>query len=100
MDWLTLIQRHGLGAAALLLLMIYMLVDLRDDVEHEKHEVALEGRVIALENRQVLAPEETRFGKEVDRRLDRLEDIIYPHRRYPSRLPNPNQPPYHPVGPE
>ena len=82
MDWLAFAKQYGVGAVALVVIIAHALIDARREGAEDKAIALLERRVTALESRP--KPQDTRFGKDMDRRVDRLEDVIFNRRYYPS----------------
>ena len=84
LDWVEFAKRYGLGALAVLLLLIHALVDIQEDSSDDKALALLERRVLATEAAlaRLPKPQNTRFGQDIDRRVDLLERQVfyrYPH---------------------
>lgn len=80
MDWVAFAKQYGVGAVALVLILGHSLIDARREGADDKAIALLQRRVTALE--ATPKPQDTRFGQEMDRRVDRLEDVIFSRRRY------------------
>ena len=86
MDWIAFAKQYGVGAVALILIIAHALLDARREGVEDKASALLQRRVVALESRP--KPQDTRFGQEMDRRVDRLEEALFHRNRY---SPPPNE---------
>lgn len=80
MDWIAFAKQYGVGAVAFVLIIAHSLIDARREGAEDKAIELLQQRVTLLEARP--KPQNTRFGQEMDRRVDRLEDVIFSRRQY------------------
>ena len=73
-----------MGALVLVLFIGHALIEARREGTEDKEIALLQRRVAVLEATLAArpSPQDTRFGKEMDRRVDRLEDVIFSRQRY------------------